>query len=121
MEMQEPVLDHAQLAELRRVGPDDGWGVLPAVVRVFLEGADALAARVRGNVLAGELVAAGDAAHTLKGAAANVGAGRLVDASLRVEQAADGGTPPSEELLAALDDELRAAGTELRRLLEQAP
>jgi PAS domain S-box-containing protein len=117
----EPVLDHDQLDELRRIGPEDGWGVLPAVVRVFLEGADELAARVRGNAAAGELTAAGDAAHTLKGAAGNVGADRLVAACHRVERAADAGTVPDEALLAAVEDELQAAENELRRLLEQAP
>ncbi|MGZ4449511.1 MAG: PAS domain S-box protein [Nocardioides sp.] len=112
------VLDQERVDSLRRLGPDDGVGLLRAVVPAFLaSSADDLEA-VRSSALAQDPVAVREHAHRLKGAAANLGAVHVVEACQEVERLArETGRVPDEQALARLDEALAAAGAELRAIV----
>ncbi len=108
------VLDPAQLSVLRRLGPDDGWGLLPAVAHAFLEMWPALVAELRQALTSGDSPAVTQVAHQIKGAAANVGAVLVAEVSGRIELAAATGSAHLG-LVDQLQDEL-ASATRLLRL-----
>ncbi|HEY8753063.1 MAG TPA: response regulator, partial [Arthrobacter sp.] len=68
-----PALDADRLAMLRGLGPEDGLGLLPATTEAFRKDVPARLAALREAVTGGGPALA-QAAHALKGAAANIGA-----------------------------------------------
>jgi PAS domain S-box-containing protein len=117
-----PALDPARLESLRRLGAPDGWGVLPAAIRLFLAGADEQAASLRERAQAGDADGLLQAAHGLRGAAANLGAAGVAAACAAVEeQVRASGSVPGDRSVGRVADELAAACSELRLLLDQAP
>lgn len=93
-----PVLDAEVLDELRAIAGDETLGI----VRLFLEDAPRLIARIEQAAAATDLDAMGEAAHTLKSSSANLGALALSAAAKRIEQAARSGTLDRPGAVAAL-------------------
>ena len=92
-------VDAARLAELRDLDPDDGAALVARLLDDFLaQGASAVATLAAG-LEAGDAGTVGDVAHSLKGAARNLGAvevGRLtadVEAAARADRLADAAAP----------------------------
>lgn len=110
----EPALAQSRLDVLRRIGPTDGWGVLPAVATALLELSGTQLRQLRA---AGEAGSLRDCAHRLRGAAVNVGAERLAASCAEVERLAKTANPVPTELLDRIDAELSAAGAELTSIL----
>lgn len=69
-----PSVDPDRLAILRELGPADGLGLLPAAAEAFRRGVPARLAAMHKAVNDGGGPALAQAAHALKGAAANIGA-----------------------------------------------
>ncbi|MEQ7739142.1 Hpt domain-containing protein, partial [Escherichia coli] len=69
-----PALDADRLAMLRSLGPDDGRGLLPATAEAFRKDVPARLSALRSALNDGGGPALVQAAHALKGAAANIGA-----------------------------------------------
>lgn len=109
------VLEPARLDLLRRIGPDDGWGMLPDVVSAFLDGAEPQLAQLHAAVAAQDGTAVAAQAHRLRGSAANLGAAQLAEACAELEQSTDPRAVPL--LVAAVQVELAAARAELEQLL----
>lgn len=82
------VLDQDRLAVLRGIGPQNGWGILPAVVLAFVDSAPAEGQALADAHQMGDGVAVGELLHRLKGSAANLGATRLAERCGRLEQVA---------------------------------
>jgi CheY-like chemotaxis protein/HPt (histidine-containing phosphotransfer) domain-containing protein len=112
------VVSRSRLDALRQVGPSDGWGLLPAVVEAFMQGSREQVAQLRSAAGAGRPEACREIAHSLRGAAANLGAESVVDACTAIERhVQSAGTVPGEEQLRRLVGEVDAVSAELRRLL----
>jgi two-component system sensor histidine kinase/response regulator len=111
------VIDPVQLSMLRSLGPDDGWGLLPAVAQTFLRMGPAIAAELREAHANRNHHGVREAAHQLKGAAANVGAVSVAALSSRIELVAAGPETVDVVLLDQLQDELAAAAHSLRSAL----
>jgi PAS domain S-box-containing protein len=100
-----PVLDDEIVAGLRDLGAD----FLARLVPVFVLAAPDRLADVRAAVEAGDAPALADAAHALRGSAANLGGARVAAVCARIETAARAGdldAAPAD--LAELDAELAA-------------
>ena len=107
-----PVFDSKALLE--RV--DGDRGAFRAVMAVFLEDAPLQIETLQGLLDRRDAAALRRQAHTLKGAAANIGAERLHQATVRIEQAADAGDLKRlEACLRGLREEYGA----LRRVLAE--
>jgi len=109
------ILDPAQLSLLRRLGADDGGGLLPAVANTFFETWPVLMAELCQAHACGDSHGVREAAHQVKGAAANVGAVSVATVSDRIELAA----AATENVDGVLLDQLRhelASATRLLRL-----
>ncbi|HEX8488576.1 MAG TPA: response regulator, partial [Propionibacteriaceae bacterium] len=66
-------IDVTRLDALRQLGPQDGKGLLPALVDTFLESTPGIVVALRQAVVVGALREVREAAHQLKGMAANLG------------------------------------------------
>jgi HPt (histidine-containing phosphotransfer) domain-containing protein len=98
-------------------------GVAAELASLFLETTEELVRRMSAALAAGDLQALRAAAHTLKGASANVGADALSAAAARVESlAAAPGSHPSECAAAveAALQEADAASRFLQQMKEEA-
>ncbi len=109
------VIDVRRLSALRRLGPDDGWGLLPTMTEVFLAECPGSLAAMRSAIGSGDLQALAQAAHGLKGAAATMGAEKVAALCERLESA------PSDisasEVVVLLESAVELAGQALRDLL----
>ena len=104
-------VDQERQSLLRGLGPDDGWGLLPAAVDAFLQDCPDIMAAMRDAAETGNSRGVGESAHQLKGAASNIGLPTVTALCTRVESSATAAEPPGAELLAELEGELvRAAG-----------
>lgn len=112
--MAEPRFDEKPLAMLRRVGRET---LARKMIDLFLASAPERAATIRSAHAAGDLVAAGRAAHSLKPSAGQLGAVALQSVCQRIEDAATAGDAEGITLLLpALTAELDAADAWLRAL-----
>jgi PAS domain S-box-containing protein len=102
-----PALDRSRLAE--SCGGDDE--IMAEVLADFRDNAPRVLARLADAVRSGDGERARFEAHTLKGAARTVGAGRLADLSAAVEEA--GPAAPLDFLRADLEGEWRRVAAEL--------
>ena len=103
-----PVIDPAIRQELEAVGGPD----LPVqLLAMFLEDAPRQLAAVRGALNTGDHAVSRANAHSMKGAAASIGACRVEATAKAVEHAARSG---EDQKLPALVDLLEAALTELK-------
>lgn len=116
-----PALDADRLAMLRSLGPDDGRGLLPATAEAFRKDVPVRLSALRSALNDGGGPALVQAAHALKGAAANIGATGAAATCSELEDMGraglnDGGT----NLLDQLEAELMRVDIELDAALEVA-
>lgn len=114
-----PSVDPVRLEILRSLGPEDGMGLLPAAAEAFRRDVPARLATLQEAVASGSGPALTQAAHALRGAAANIGAnavallcGELEDMGRSGKH--DGGA----QLVSRLEAELVLADAELAAALE---
>lgn len=113
------VVDPARLEMLRGLGADDGWGVLPAAAAAFLGAVPGDLAELREAVARGAGLA--DAAHKLRGAAANIGADGVAALCAELEDASRSDTVVHPERLADLEAELELVYVALAESVIGAP
>ncbi|TAP44665.1 PAS domain-containing hybrid sensor histidine kinase/response regulator [Arthrobacter sp. S39] len=116
-----PSVDPDRLAMLRDLGPEDGQGLLPAAAEAFRKDLPARLAVLRESVHNGGGPALAQAAHALKGAAANIGATAVAALCGELEEMGrtgkhDGGP----QLVSRLEAELVKVNFELDLALEVA-
>lgn len=100
-------LDLARLDVLRRLDPEGTAGLVPAVINAFLAEVTTRMAAVREAMAAGGGQALEQAAHQLKGSAANLGATQVAGLCGRLEALGRSGSPPPDaDVLHALQAEL---------------
>ncbi|MHA7292176.1 PAS domain S-box protein [Arthrobacter sp. MDT3-24] len=116
-----PAVDPARLATLRDLGPADGRGLLPAAADAFRRGVPSSVAALQQAVDGGG-EGLEEAAHKLKGAAANIGASGAASLCQELEQLGrEPGGQPGPELLARLRTELARVDTALEYALAARP
>lgn len=116
-----PAVDPARLATLRDLGPADGRGLLPAAADAFRRGIPSSMAALQQAVDGGG-EGLEEAAHKLKGAAANIGARGAASLCQELEQLGrEPGSQPGPELLARLRTELARVDTALENALATRP
>jgi len=116
-------LDPLRLEVLRRIGPNDGLGLLPALASAFLKAGPILVATMRTAIQADDAHGLTQAAHQLKGAAANLGAVAVADLCLQlegqqIEGVGSGDRSPAGDLLAQVETALDRAARLLAEALE---
>ncbi|HEU4811529.1 MAG TPA: Hpt domain-containing protein [Nocardioides sp.] len=116
-----PVIDLERQSLLRTLGPDDGWGLLPMVVKSFLDDCPMILESLRRSVETGDSEAVRTSAHRLKGAAANIGAARVAASCVDLEQATPDTTPSDADVLARLEAELDLAAPQLHDTVLRVP
>jgi CheY-like chemotaxis protein/HPt (histidine-containing phosphotransfer) domain-containing protein len=105
-----PLREHAQIRD----------SFLKELVEIFEEDAPKSIASVRDNVARGNLKAAGDAAHGLKGSAASLGLRRLAEVSLRLQKAGrDGAAAEIPGLLLELDSAFKESLSALKTAVSE--
>ncbi len=110
-------LDVTRLELLRQLDPDGTSGLLSVIVTAFLDDAPIRLDALRAAVAAGGGPPLTQAAHQLKGSAANLGATRVATLCEELEALDRSGTQPRPELLDRLQTELDAAGRALAAAL----
>ncbi len=114
-----PSVDPDRLAILRSLGPEDGLGLLPAAAEAFRKDVPARLAALRAAVNNGGGPALTQAAHALKGAAANIGATAVAALCGELEEMGRSGKHDGgPHLVSRLEAELVAADAELDAALE---
>ena len=106
-------IDEQRLEMLGRLDPDGAAGLLSAVVSAFLQEAPTRLGSVRAAITAGGGTPLAQAAHQLRGSAANLGAVRVAEVCEHLEALGRAGTPPGPELLHQLQREMDVAGRAL--------
>ena len=112
-----PVIDLEQLAALRSLGPDDGWGLLPTLTNMFMDDFPSRMLAMRSAVMTGDARGLQEAAHQLKGAAANMGLTEVATLCHQVENQALDATLSCVDLLHHLEVELDHAAQFLSKEL----
>jgi two-component system sensor histidine kinase/response regulator len=114
-----PALDADRLATLRDLGPEDGLGLLPATTEAFRKDVPARLAALREAVTDGGGPALAQAAHALKGAAANIGATAVASLCGELEaMGRSGRLDGAAQLVDRLEPELVRVDFELNLALE---
>jgi CheY-like chemotaxis protein/HPt (histidine-containing phosphotransfer) domain-containing protein len=111
------IIDAQRQAVLRSLGPDDGWGILPAAVRAFLDDCPSIVAAMRTAIETSDTSGFGESAHQLKGAAANIGAVKVAALCDRAETSASKEILPDRDLLDQLEAALDRTTPVLRNAL----
>ena len=115
------VIDQGQMAELFELDPDGSAGFIGAMVESYEATVAETVPMIRAAVDAAEPEALEDAAHRLKGVAANLGVRRVNDAAARlVALARSGTTAGGDTILADLDAALGPASAALSALRDGA-
>ena len=116
-----PSVDPDRLAMLRELGPEDGLGLLPAAAEAFRKDAPGRLAVLRDSVHNGGGQALTQAAHALKGAAANIGATAVAALCGELEEMGRSGKHDGgPQLVSRLEAELVKVNFELDLALEVA-
>ncbi|WP_284752709.1 PAS domain S-box protein [Arthrobacter sp. efr-133-R2A-120] len=117
-EAEAPAVDPGRLAVLRELGPADGLGLLPAAAEAFRRGVPSGVAALHQALEDGGGAELEQAAHALKGAAANIGATGAASLCQELENLGrkDGGESGAE-LLTRLLAELARVDKELENAL----
>lgn len=118
--MTDPVLDPAVWASLRAL--DDDPAFLDELIDLFVDDARPRVSRLRAALETGDRAAARAAAHSLRGAAGNIGASAAAALARDIEHDLDGGgaldpavADPLEAALARAIDALNAQRSRPRR------
>lgn len=113
-----PSLDGERLALLRSLGPEDGRGLLPATAEAFRKDLPGRLAALRSAVHDGG-PGLMEAAHALKGAAANIGAASAAAICAELEDMGrTGNRAAGADAVDRLETELRRVDAELNAALE---
>ncbi|MBT2530917.1 response regulator [Arthrobacter sp. ISL-48] len=113
-----PSVDPARLAILRELGPEDGMGLLRATAEAFRRDVPARLAALRRAIDDGGGLALSQAAHALKGAAANIGATALAGLCGELESMGHNGNHDGgPQLVGRLERELERVDAELDEAL----
>lgn len=116
-----PSVDPDRLAILRDLGPENGLGLLPAAAEAFRKDVPARLAALRESVHNGGGPALAQAAHALKGAAANIGATAVATLCGELEEMGRSGKHDGgPQLVSRLEAELVQVNFELDLALEVA-
>lgn len=116
-----PALDAERLAMLRDLGPEDGQGLLPAATEAFRKDVPARVAALRGAVNDAGGPALAQAAHALKGAAANIGATAVANVCGELEEMGRSGKlDGGPQLVSLLEVELVRVNFEIDLALKEA-
>jgi two-component system sensor histidine kinase/response regulator len=117
-----PAVDPGRLAVLRELGPTDGRGLLPATAEAFRRGVPSSVAALQQAVDGGGGGALEQAAHKLKGAAANIGATGAASLCQELEELGrEPGGRQGREVLSRLLAELARVDKELENALAMRP
>jgi CheY-like chemotaxis protein len=112
-------VDPDRLAILRSLGPEDGMGLLPAATEAYRKDVPARLAALHAAVTSGGGPALAQAAHALKGAAANIGATAVANLCGQLEEMGRSGKHDGgPHLVSRLETELALADAELDAALE---
>lgn len=115
-----PALDPHVLDTLRRLTPPGEPDVLGQVLRLFLDEAPRRLERLRSAVAEGNAAEFQRVAHSLKGAAGNIGADALHDAARRADELGQAGRLDSAApLVTELEQRLSNVVAEIERLLAE--
>jgi two-component system, sensor histidine kinase and response regulator len=117
----EQALDPARLATLRNLGPSEGQGLLPQAAEAFRQDIQPSLATLRRALENGHGAALEEAAHKLKGAAANIGATRASSLCQQLERRGRNPEPDDLDLLACLEAELEVVDKALQDELSVSP
>ena len=98
-----PLLDPEAMAAIRALGYDDGEDMLAPLVDLFLEQAAAQLTAIRSAVQRADAATLGSIAHTMKGAARNVGASRAGQLAEQLERRGKSGSSAEEGIVAQLE------------------
>lgn len=102
-------LDQAVLAELTELGGQDDPGFLSGVLTAFLEESPKQLEAIESAIAGGDPSMIAKAAHSLKGSGRGIGASRLVELALALEQKGRAGKVTGGKLLLAQIKEALAA------------
>jgi PAS domain S-box-containing protein len=116
----DPALDPERLEVLRGLGPSDGRGLLPDAAEVFRDGVQSSLNSLRRAISDRDGDALEQAAHKLKGAAANIGAIRAAAICGELERGARNAESDSTTLIARLEAELVLVDTALSAAVDGA-
>jgi len=115
-------LDKSRLATLRDLGPSDGLGLLPAAAEAFRNDVPARIASLHQAINDNDGPALAQAAHALRGAAANIGATTVAALCGELEAIGSAGNHGhAGQLISRLEAELAHVNIELDRALDGAP
>jgi HPt (histidine-containing phosphotransfer) domain-containing protein len=116
--MPSPVLDQEAIDNLRMLDPDGGDTFLREIIGIFLEDAPLRIVEIDQSLAAGDAATFVRAAHTIKGASANVGAAALRAVAEKLEHhAKKDGLVDVAALIAELKTEFANARTALQALI----
>lgn len=116
-----PALDAERLAMLRELGPEDGLGLLPAATEAFRKDVPARLGALREALNDAGGPALAQAAHALKGAAANIGATAVAGLCSELEEMGRSGKlDGGPQLVSRLEVELLRVDFEIDLALEVA-
>ncbi|MGA3006922.1 MAG: Hpt domain-containing protein [Opitutaceae bacterium] len=119
--MSSPILDQEAIDNLRALDPDGGDTFLREIVGIFVEDAPKRIAEIDQSLAAGDTATFVRAAHTIKGASANVGAAALRSVAEQLEhRAKKDGLADVTSLIAELKSEFERAHAALKELLPPA-
>lgn len=115
-----PALDPQTLDTLRQLTPPGEPDVLAQVLKLFLEEAPRRIERLRSALTEGNAVEFQRLAHSLKGAAGNIGANAVHDAARRADAVGKSGRlDAAAPLVEEIERHLAEVVTEIERLLAE--
>jgi HPt (histidine-containing phosphotransfer) domain-containing protein len=113
-----PTLDQEAIENLRALDPDGGDAFLREIAGIFVEDTPKRIAEIDQSLAAGDLATFVRAAHTIKGASANLGAAALRAVAEQLEQRAKkDGLGDVAGLIAELKTEFANTQTALQEML----
>jgi HPt (histidine-containing phosphotransfer) domain-containing protein len=116
------VLEAAPIERLREMGRGLGWEVPRRIIELYLGDAPARVAELWRAHSAADSRALGEAAHSLKGSSANLGASSLAELCHNLEQeSGDAVAAVGEAKLRAVEAEYGKVEAAMRRLLTEFP
>jgi HPt (histidine-containing phosphotransfer) domain-containing protein len=116
--MPSPILDQEAIDNLRALDPDGGDTFLREIIGIFIEDTPLRIAEIDQSLAAGDAATFVRAAHTIKGASANVGAAALRAVAEQLEhRAKKNGLVEVTALIVELKTEFIGAKTALTALI----
>ncbi len=112
----EVILDQKVIAQLKKLGGDDGGKFFRQLTEMYLKLSPSLIASVKQNIEDGNFESAGNAAHKLKGSSLNVGAVQVASLSRKIEELCLKKNPSGlKHLIEQLDDVFNKTAKEIQK------